>query len=135
MVAPENDPDKVYKLSPEHMTESIEIYLDPVIQDLQRLAVTYRAAHDEVKAAHDQEAPGWFGGEGNGHVRPAISSFLNEVTYQVGELVADQDELVASVQNYRALLQAHIDEAVRTDLAHADRFTAIHRELDDKRWW
>jgi hypothetical protein len=134
MTAPENDPDKVYTLSPEHMMQGIEIYLDPVVRDVQRIAGTYRAAHDEVSAAHSQEAPGWFGGEGNGHVRPAISSFLNEVVYQVSELVVDQDQLAASVQNYRQTLQAHIDQAVQTDLMHANRFTAILRELDEKRW-
>ncbi len=131
----EKDPDKVYELSPTHMAEGIEIYLDPVVRDVQRVAGTYRAAYDQAKAAHDQETPGWFGGEGNGHVRPAISSFLNEVVYQVGELVGDQEQLAASLQNYRDVLMAHIDKAVRTDLANADRFLAIHRELDAKRTW
>ncbi|HEX6353852.1 hypothetical protein [Actinophytocola sp.] len=135
MAAPENDPDKVYKLSPEHMEESIELYLDPVIQELRRIAGIYRAAHDQARAAHVEETPGWFGGEGNGHVKPAISSFLNEVTFQVSELVGDQDELVASLQNYRDMLQAHINQAVQNDLAHADQFIAIHRELDEKRFW
>lgn len=131
MGAQEHDPDKVYMLSPDHMEEAIEIYLDPVVQELGRVAGTYRAAHDEAKAAHDQETPGWFGGEGNGHVRPAISSFLNQVTYEVSLLVADQDQLVASLQNYRAALQAHIDGARRTDLANAEVFDAIHRDLNE----
>lgn len=131
----EHDPAKVYMISTPHMAEGIEVYLDPVVRDVQRVAGTYRAAHDQAKAAHDQQTPGWFGGEGNGHVRPAISSFLNEVVYQVGELAGDQEQLAASLQNYRDMLAAHIDQAVRTDLANADRFHAIHRELDAKREW
>ncbi|MFI7677081.1 hypothetical protein [Actinophytocola sp. NPDC049390] len=131
----EMDPTKVYMISTPHMAEGIELYLDPVVRDVQRVAGTYRAAHDQAKAAHDQQTPGWFGGEGNGHVRPAISTFLNEVVYQVGELAGDQEQLAASLQNYREALVAHIDKAVRTDLTNADRFLAIHRELDAKREW
>lgn len=101
MVAPENDPNQVYKLSPEHMEESIRWYLVPVKDRLRALAGIYRAAHDQAKAAHDQETPGWFGGEGHGHVRPAISSFLNEVTYQLDELANDQDQLATSIRPSR----------------------------------
>ncbi len=133
MVAPENDPNQVYKLSPELMAESIRWYLVPVKDRLRALAGTYQAAHDQAKAAHDEETPGWFGGEGHGHVRPAISSFLNEVSYQLGELANDQDQLATSLQNYHDMLLAHIKEAQERDQAHADNFIAIQRELENGR--
>jgi hypothetical protein len=130
MVAEENDPNKVYMLSPDHMEESIRWYLVPVKDRLRAIAGTYQAAHDQAKAAHDEETPGWFGGEGHGHVRPATSSFLNEVSYQLMELASDQDRLATSLQAYHDMLMAHIKEARDRDQAHADNFTAIHRELE-----
>lgn len=133
MVAAENDPSQVYKLAPDHMEESIKWYLVPVKDRLRAIAGTYQAAHDQAQAAHDQETPGWFGGEGHGHVRPATSSFLNEVSYQLGELAGDQDKLATSLQSYHDMLVAHIKEARERDQGHADNFTAIHRELDSGR--
>ena len=133
MVAAENDPNQVYKLSPTHMAESIRWYLVPVKDRLRALAGTYQAAHDQAKAAHDQETPGWFGGEGHGHVRPAISSFLNEVAYQLSELAHDQDQLATSLQSYHDMLVAHIKEAQARDQLHADNFVAIQRELENGR--
>lgn len=133
MVAAENDPNQVYMLSPDHMEESIKWYLVPVKDRLRAIAGTYQAAHDEAKAAHDRETPGWFGGEGHGHVRPATSSFLNEVSYQLGELAADQDKLATSLQGYHDMLMAHIKEARERDEGHAENFRAINRELDNGR--
>jgi hypothetical protein len=94
----------------------------------------YAAAHSEVKAAHDCEAPGWFGGEGNGRVKPATSSFLDEVGVQLEQLVADQSALASSLANYRAFLLDHADWARTTDRLQADRFQQIQRELEGFRW-
>lgn len=127
------DPNDMYMLAPDHMEESIRWYLVPVKDRLRAIAGIYQAAHDQARAAHDEETPGWFGGEGHGHVRPATSSFLNEVAYQLGELAADQDKLATSLRGYHDMLMTHIKEARERDEAHAENFRAIHRELDNGR--
>lgn len=126
---PEADPSKCYKLSPDHMELSMRWYLDPVIRQLASLQKEYGAAHTEVTQARDSEAPGWFGGEGNGSVRPATTAFLDQVVAQLGALATDQGSLAASLQEYRNALQGHIDWAREHEQECADRFTSLQREL------
>jgi hypothetical protein len=129
-VAPKPGPNGVYALNPEHMKRGIELYLDPVIRDVEQLSASYTQAHDEVVAAHSTQAAGWFGGEGNGEVRPATSSFLNEMEWQLRQLAEDQRQLAASLQEYRNALQKHIQGAVAWDSENAERFHAIQRDLE-----
>ncbi|MGH3758980.1 hypothetical protein [Actinophytocola sp.] len=52
------------------------------------MLVVWRTHHAPrpVLASWSGASAGWFGGEGNGEVRPASSSFLNEVTWQLQRL-------------------------------------------------
>lgn len=102
-----------------------------MVDDLGELRRSYSDAHAEVKSAHGSEALGWFGGEGHGQVKAATSSFLNEVGYQLEQLVADQSGLAWSLAGYRKFLQDHIAWARQHDQPQADRFLAIQRELDE----
>lgn len=129
MSEPEQDHTDVYQINPDHMELAIQEFLTPVIDTLAALGTRYGEARAEVTAAHQNQTPGWFGGEGNGEVIPASSSFLNEVGYQLGLLVADQNELTASLTNYRDGLLDHISWARKTDKAHAERFQSIARDL------
>ncbi|GAB3442510.1 hypothetical protein [Actinophytocola sediminis] len=130
----DDDPTKVYKISPGYMEQMIEWYLTPVINKLGELRDGYTEAGAEVRAAHGNETPGWFGGEGNGEVKAASSSFLSEVSSQLEQLVADQSGLASSLTEYRAFLLNHADWARKQDQLHADRFAAIQRELEGFRW-
>lgn len=133
MTEPGPPPD--YALNPDTLETGIALYLDPLIADLGVVRDSYASAHAEIATAHATEAPGWFGGEGNGDVRAASSSFLNEVEWQLQRVAGEQTELVASLQEYAAFLRAHIQWARETDQKHADNFHAIHRELlDGPRW-
>jgi hypothetical protein len=125
---------QVYQLSPSHMEVAIQEFLTPVIDRLATIRSGFAAAHGEVKAAHDNETPGWFGGEGHSDIRFAVSSFLNEVEYQLSELVEDQDQLVASLTNYREGLLGHIDWLRQTEANNVARFQKIARDLDDMGW-
>ena len=127
------DPSVEYRLSPTGLEDGIRRFLTPVIDRLTGLRDGYRAAHDEVKSAHDRQAPGWFGGEGNSVVPPASSSFLNEVEWQLRQLVAEQAEMVTSLDEYRTMLRGHIDWAIRTDDENAERFRAIERTFYGER--
>lgn len=133
MPEPDDDPTKVYAISPDYMSRMIDLYLTPVVDELGELHRSYSDAHAEVKGAHASEALGWFGGEGHGEVKAATSSFLNEVGYQLEQLVADQNALASSLAGYRKFLQDHITWARQNDQLHADRFTALQRELDEFR--
>lgn len=133
MTEPGPPPD--YALSPETLEDGIDAYLAPVIRDLVPVNDGYSSAHADVAAAHANEAPGWFGGEGNGEIRSATSSFLNEVAWQLQQLAGDQTELLGSLREYEAFLRSHITWARETDEKHAENFRAIHRELlDGPRW-
>jgi hypothetical protein len=134
MPEPELDHTQVYQLTPSHMEVAIQEFLTPVIDRLAAIGTEYTAAHGEIKAAHDSETPGWFGGEGHGDIRLAVSSFLNEVEYQLSELVDDQNQLTASLTNYREGLLGHIDWAKQTEVKQVQRFQAITRQLDDMGW-
>jgi hypothetical protein len=134
MGAPDAGPDPDYALDPDRLEVAIEWFLTPLINDLARLAKSYAAAHVEVGDAHASEMPGWFGGEGNGEVRSASSSFLNEVTWQVQQLADDQTQLLASLRDYRSMLVRHIAWARETDERVAERFRAIERDLDARGW-
>ena len=129
MVNPEADPKLCYSIAPDHMERSIQWYLDPVIGQLAALGTEYGTAHGEVTQARDSQAPGWFGGEGNGSVRPATTEFLDAVARQLEGLTADQTALHASLQEYRDRLQGHIDWARQHEQECVDRFTAIQSDL------
>lgn len=129
MVNPEADPNLCYKIEPDHMEKGIEWYLDPVIEDLAELGKQYGSAHGEVTQARNSQAPGWFGGEGNGKVRPATAAFLGAVAAQLELLTADQNALHASLQEYRDRLQGHIDWARQHEQECAGRFTSLQTEL------
>lgn len=133
MTDPETDPAQYYRLTPTHMEEGIRVFLSPVVGRLTALGAGFAESRDAIKAAHDNQTPGWFGGEGSGEVKPATSSFLNEVTYQLDQLVADQNSLTESLTQYREFLLGHIDWARETEVKHTERFTAIARDLDG-RW-
>lgn len=126
----EEDPSKVYAIHPDAMSRGIEWFLDPVIKRLVEIARGFTSAHAEVDAAHESEATGWFGGEGNGEVKWKSSSFLNACEWQLRQLSVEQAELVRSLEEYRAMLQGHIAWARETDEKNADNFRAIGRQLD-----
>jgi hypothetical protein len=126
------DPTQVYTINPDHMQQGIDWYLTPVIDKLAQIRDGFTAAQGEVKAAHDSQTPGWFGGEGHGEVPMAISSFLNEAAYQLEQLCADQTELHKSLADYRTMLQNHLTWARDTDLRQADAFRGIQRMLDQR---
>ncbi|MBP2321528.1 hypothetical protein JOF56_001913 [Kibdelosporangium banguiense] len=94
MVEQGASPDPDYAVDPTTMREAVRWYLTPVITDLETMSGGFTAAHGEVKAAHDTEAPGWFGGVGSGDIRLASSSFLNAAEWQLRQLTQDQTELV-----------------------------------------
>jgi hypothetical protein len=123
-----------FALDPDLLEDGIKWFLDPVIHALTKLERDYATAHAEVAAAHASETPGWFGGEGNGEVRSASSSFLNEVAWQLQQLSDDQTELLASLRDYRAVLASHATWAKETDERAAERFRAIERDLDARGW-
>lgn len=131
MAGPDGDPAQVYMINTDYLKRMVEWYLTPVIDKLGELRDGYAEAQAEVKAAHDNETVGWFGGEGNGVVPPASSSFLNEVGYQLGQLVSDQTALASSLADYRTFLLDHASWAEQQDKLHADTFVAIHRELEE----
>jgi hypothetical protein len=131
MVEPDAGSHQVdYAINPDGMTQAIDWYLSPVIKDLGERSGTYANAHDAAATAHDSEAAGWFGGAGNGEVKLASSSFLNAAEWQLRQLVQDQAELVSSLQEYRTMLQGHINWARETDQKAADRFRAIDSHMD-----
>jgi len=119
-----------YGINPSKMARAIEWYLVPVVTRLDQNSQSYSEAHAEVAAAHASETPGWFGGEGNGVVRTASSSFLNALEWQLRQLVQDQTELATSLHEYKDMLEAHLEWATSTDQAIADRFNAIGNDLD-----
>lgn len=126
---PEPGPQPDYALNPGALEVGIKKYLEPAIKDLVEVSDSYTAAHTEVVTAHDTEAVGWFGGDGNGEVRTASSSFLNEAAWQLQQLAGDQAELLASLQEYMAFLRAHIQWATQTEQKIANSFRAIERDL------
>lgn len=133
-MGPESDPTQVYALNPDHMEQSIQQFLTPVIDKLANIGSGYVAAQGEVEAAYGSETPGWFGGEGNGEVKLACGAFLGEVKDQLAALVADQNELTTSLQDYRTMLLQHIQWARETDEQRAQDFRAIERQLDELGW-
>jgi len=120
-----------YAIDPTNMQQGITWYLEPVTKRLEENGRAYTDAHADIASAHQSEAPGWFGGEGNGRVRPATSSFLNAVEWQLRQLIQDQTELTASLLEYKAMLEGHIEWATGTDKAIADRFISIGNDLDN----
>ena len=121
-----------YAIDTQGLADGIKRFLDPVIRGLRESRDSFNAARDEVRSAHDASTPGWFGGEGSGDVRPACSSFLNEVTWQLQLLSKDQADLVGSLEEYKAFLEGHIDWIRNTESRIANRFKAIQRELDER---
>jgi hypothetical protein len=119
-----------YAINPPDMSRAIKWYLKPVVEKLAENSQSYDDAHAEVAAAHANEAAGWFGGEGNGRVRTATSSFLNALEWQLRRLVQDQTELATSLAEYRTMLEGHVEWATSTDQTIADRFIAIGNDLD-----
>lgn len=127
------EPSGEYRLSPAGLEDGIRRFLTPVIDSLAGLRDGYAAAHGEVQSAHARRAPGWFGGEGNSVVPSASSSFFNEVEWQLRQLVAEQGEMVVSLEEYRTMLRGHMDWAVRTEEENAERFRAIDRAFYGER--
>lgn len=129
-MAPKPGPNGVYALNPDHMKQGIDWYLTPVITELKEISAAFAQAHDEMATAHSSQAAGWFGREGNGEVRPATSSFLNEMEWQLRQLSEDQANLAGSLEEYKTALLNHIQEAVAWDGQNAERFRAIQRDLE-----
>ena len=127
MPEPGQEPD--YALIPDALDKGIDKYLTPVIDDLAVISDGYTGAHGDVSSAHADEAVGWFGGEGNGEIRAATSSFLNEATWQLQQLAGEQAELLASLREYEAFLRSHIQWATQNEEKIANRFRAIERDL------
>jgi hypothetical protein len=126
---PEPGPQPDYAINPGALDSGIKTYLEPVVKDLAEVSASYASAHTEVATAHDNETVGWFGGEGNGEVRTATSSFLNEAAWQLQQLAGDQAELLASLREYEAFLRAHIQWATQTEQKIANSFQAIERDF------
>lgn len=125
-------PQPDYAVKPEDIEDGVERFLDPVIRGLHVSRDSFTTASGDVKAAHDASTSGWFGGEGNGEVRPACSSFLNDVAWHLESLSRDQDELVGSLEEYKSMLLGHVDWIRNTEERITNRFLAIHRELDER---
>jgi hypothetical protein len=121
-----------FALNPESLVEAIETYLTPVVIRLGEISPGYTTAHTEVATAHDTEAAGWFGGEGDGDVRSASSSFFNEVEYQLRWLAADYTDLAESLADYQTFLLEYAAQAREIDNNNAQRFHAIASQLDDE---
>jgi hypothetical protein len=133
MSTPDGDTSKVdYSIDPEGLKDAIHLFLDPVITGLRDSRDSFTSAHGQVKSAHDASTPGWFGGEGNGEVRAACGSFLNEVTWQLEQLKDDQAGLVGSLEDFKASILGHIDWIRNTEDRITNRFLAIHRQLDER---
>jgi hypothetical protein len=133
MSTPDGGKPKVdYSIDPEGLEDGIRRFLEPVIKGLRESRDSFAAAHGQVKAGHAGSSPGWLGGEGNGEVRPASSSFLNEVTWQLEQLSGEQADLVSSLEEFEAALRGHIDWIRHTEDKITNRFLAIHRELDER---
>lgn len=126
----QRDPD--YGVDPGGMKQSIEWYLDPVIKRVRTIDSGFSGAHEEISQAFQSQAQGWFSGEGNGTVRAACGSFLNETEWQLRQLVMEHTELAESLEEYRTALQTHIQGAKNRETAFANRFLAIERELEAK---
>jgi hypothetical protein len=122
------DPD--YGLDPEGMTQSIEWYLDPVIKRVREIDGGFETAHEDVATAFKTEGGGWFGGEGNGAVRTASSSFFNETEWQLRRLLMEHTELAESLEEYKATLQTHIQGATNREQIIANRFKAVDSHLE-----
>lgn len=74
-----------------------------------------------MATAHDTYGAGWFGGEGDGDVRSASSSFLNEMEYQLRWLAADYADLAQSLADYQTFLLEYAAQARETDNDNAQR--------------
>lgn len=122
-----------YAIDTNSLEAGIQLYVKPVIDDLAAVSGSYTGAHADVANAHATTAAGWFGGEGNGDVRAASSSFLNEAEWQLQRLAAEQGELLTSLQEYVAFLRAHMQWATETDQKFASNFQSIHKDLDEGR--
>jgi hypothetical protein len=131
MVASDTGQNRVYAVNPDTVSKGIEWYLNPVIADLEKITASYAAAHDEVKAAHDTEAAGWFGGTASDDVKMASSSFLNETEWQLRQLRDDQTELTKSLTDYRNMLAEHLTYVQNIDQKIAANFRAIDQQLDE----
>ncbi|MBP2327471.1 hypothetical protein JOF56_007856 [Kibdelosporangium banguiense] len=124
---PQQDPD--YALDPDGMKQSIEWYLDPVIKRVREIDGGFKTAHDDVAKAYENEGGGWFGGEGNGVVRTASSSFFNETEWQLRQVLMEHTELAESLEEYKAALQTHIQGAKNRETVIANRFLAVDSHL------
>jgi hypothetical protein len=131
MVASDTGQNRVYAVNPEQMSEGITWYLKPIVDKLEEISATFNTAHDEVSAAHDNETAGWFGETGNGDVKMASSSFLNEVEWQLRQLKDDQAQLAKSLHDYQDMLAEHLAYVQDTDQKIAANFRAIDKQLDE----
>lgn len=122
-----------YAINTNTLEAGIQLYVQPVIDELTAVSGSYTGAHTDVANAHATTAAGWFGGEGNGDVRAASGSFLNEAEWQLERLATEQGQVLASLQEYVAFLRAHMQWATETDQKFASNFKSIHSELDDGR--
>lgn len=130
-----SDSQGVYAINGPAMEDGIRRWLTPVVDDLKRISGGYTQSHADVAAAHDSEAAGWFGEQGNVEVRWASSSFLNATEWQLRQLTDDAAQLAASLEEYRAMLLEHINAARAMDERNAERFRAIEGELGEGPGW
>lgn len=132
MTNPGTEPPQVdYAVSTKDMPLAVEWYLDPVIERMKKIQTGFASAQGEVEQAHTSTAPGWFGGHGfSGALPSASSSFFNELKWQIELLATEEADLVASLQEYRQTLQAHLKWADDTENAITQNFVRIARDLD-----
>jgi hypothetical protein len=122
-----------YAINTNTLEAGIQLYVQPVIDEMTAVNGSYTGAHTDVAAAHANQTPGWFAGAADGDVHAASSSFLNEAEWQLQRLASEQTQLLGSLQEYVAFLRAHMQWATDTDQKFASNFQSIHSELDDGR--
>lgn len=135
MIESDSGQEKVFAIDPDAMEQAIGWWLTPVVDHLKQISGGDTQAHAEVAAAHDTQADGWFGGEGNNEVRWATSSFLNETEWQLRQLADEGAQLASSLEEYRDILLGHIKWARQMDKQNAERFRAIERDMTENRGW
>jgi hypothetical protein len=132
MTQPDNGPQPDFALDPESLQKGVRDFLAPIVKKLAEISPGFTAAHAEVATAHDTEAAGWFGGEGDGDVRSASSSFFNQMEYHLRWLAADYAELAQSLADYETFLLEYAAGVRVTDNENAQRFHGIMSQLDEE---
>lgn len=127
-----------YTLNPEHMRTGIKLTLDPVIADMaadqnggKGGEFGYKGALKELRGAMRSQQRGWYGGDDSILVREASDAFFGALVEHLDWAVGVEDELVASLREYRASLAAHIKWVDGVESQNAASFKAIERGLDE----